>query len=153
MFQKKTAWDVTHGWAHCCDEAANHRLPIAAAFWITWIISAEECLILMQNLMQIHCSTCSVILNVTATQYTCSLNSIYHPKWLVQWWHHFSCMHIPVYSLWLPGYIYVAQTILITLTMTRLFLERTCSYTHMYMCVCVCIYTYMYIYIVCPEKV
>ena len=29
--------------------------------------------------MQIHCSTHSVILNVIATQYTCSLNSIYHP--------------------------------------------------------------------------
>ena len=26
----------------------------------------------MQNLMQIHCSTCSVILNVMATQYTCA---------------------------------------------------------------------------------
>ena len=31
------------------------------------------------NLMQICCSTCSVILNATATQYTCSLNGIYHP--------------------------------------------------------------------------
>ena len=29
--------------------------------------------------MQIHCSTHSVILNVTATQYTCSLNSVYCP--------------------------------------------------------------------------
>ena len=28
---------------------------------------------------QIRCSTCSVILNVTATQYTCSLNSTYCP--------------------------------------------------------------------------
>ena len=36
----------------------------------------------MQNWMQIHLSTCSVVLNVTATQYTCSLNSIYHPHWL-----------------------------------------------------------------------
>ena len=33
----------------------------------------------MQNLMQIRCSTHSVILNATTTQYTCSLNSIYHP--------------------------------------------------------------------------
>ena len=44
-------------------------LPIAAAFWIFWIIriaSMEECSSLMQNLMQICCSTCSIILNVTA---------------------------------------------------------------------------------------
>ena len=30
--------------------------------------------------MQICCSTCSVILNDTATQYACSLNGIYHPS-------------------------------------------------------------------------
>ena len=29
------------------------------AFWITWTVSAEECSSLMENLMQIHCSTCS----------------------------------------------------------------------------------------------
>ena len=34
---------------------------------------------LNENLMQIHCSTCSVILNVMAAWYTCSLNGIYHP--------------------------------------------------------------------------
>ena len=33
----------------------------------------------MQNLMQIHCSTRSLILNVTTTQYTCTLNSVLHP--------------------------------------------------------------------------
>ena len=33
------------------------------AFWIIWVISVEECSSLMQNLMQIHCSTCSVILS------------------------------------------------------------------------------------------
>ena len=31
----------------------------------------------MQNLMHIHCSTLSVIFNVKATQYMCSLNSVY----------------------------------------------------------------------------
>ena len=65
----------------------------------------------MQNLMQIHCSTCSVILNVMTTQYTCSLNGIYHPYWLVQWSHHCSHMHIPVHSPQLPGYTDVAQTV------------------------------------------
>ena len=73
---KNSAWDMMHEKAYCCDEATNHQLPIAVAFWIIWIVSAEECSSLMQNLMQIHCSTCSVILNVMATQYTCSLNGI-----------------------------------------------------------------------------
>ena len=81
------------------------RLSRAVAFWIIWVVSAEECWSLMQNLIQIRCSTHSVILNTTATQCTCSLNSIYHPHWLVQWNHHCSCTHIPVHSLRLPEYI------------------------------------------------
>ena len=107
--------------AHCHDEAANHQLPIAVAFWIIRIVSAKEWSRLMQNLMRICCSTCSVILNVTATQYTCSLHGVYCPHWLVQWSHHCSHMHIPVHSPWLPGYIDVTQTILIMLTMAGLF--------------------------------
>ena len=93
-------------------------------FWIIQIVSAEECSSLTQNLMQIHCSTHSVILNVMVTQYTYSLNSIYHPRWLVQWSCHCSHMHIPVHSLWLPGSIDVAWTVLIILTMPGLFLDR-----------------------------
>ena len=46
-----------HEWAHYCDKAANHQLPIAVAFWIIQIVSIEECPSLMQNLMQICCST------------------------------------------------------------------------------------------------
>ena len=87
------AWDIFHEWAGCA-EAANHQLPVAAAFWIIWIVSTEKCSSLMQNLMQIHCSTHSVILNVMVTPYTCSLNGIYHPHWLV----HCSPMCIPVHS-------------------------------------------------------
>ena len=86
----------------------------------------EECSSLMQNLMQIHCSTLSVILYVMATQYTCSLNSVCCPHWLAQWSHHCSCMHILVHSPWLPGYIDVIQTILVVLTITGLFPERPC---------------------------
>ena len=56
----------------CCDEATNHQLPRAAAFWIIWTVSLEECSCLMQNLIKIHCSTHPVILNTMATQYTCS---------------------------------------------------------------------------------
>ena len=81
---KISAWDVMHELLHCLDEAANHQLPRAAAFWIIQIASTEECSSLVQNLMQIHYSTHLVTLNVTATQYTCSHNSVYHPHWLVQ---------------------------------------------------------------------
>ena len=109
----------------CCrDEAVSHHLSIAAAFWIIWIVSTEECSSLMQNLTQIHCSTRSVIFSVMATQYTCSLNGVYHPHWLVQWSHPCSYMHIPVHSPWLPGSIHVTQTILLILTMAGLSHDR-----------------------------
>ena len=78
-FLPKNSADVMNERACCYDEAANHQLPIAAAFWIIQIVSAEECSNLMQNSMQIHCSNCSVILNVMATQHTCSLNGITAP--------------------------------------------------------------------------
>ena len=51
----------------------------------------------------------SLILNMMATQYTCSFNDSFHPHWLVQWSHHGSYMGIPVHSPWLPGYIDVWQ--------------------------------------------
>ena len=78
--------------------------------------------ILMQNLMQIHCSPCSVILNEMATQYTCSLRRRHHLQWLAQWRHHCSCTHIPVHLPWLPVYIDVMQIILIILTIAGLFM-------------------------------
>ena len=111
VLPKNSASDMMYKWAYCHDEAANHQLPIAAAFWIMGIIFAQECSSLTQNLMQIHCSTHSVILNVTTTQYTCSLSAICHPRWLVQWCRHCSHMCSPVLSPWLPGYVDVAQTI------------------------------------------
>ena len=91
----------------------------AKALWIIQILSMEKCSSLMQNLKQICCSTDSIILNVMATQYTCSLNGVYHPHWLVQWSHHCSCMCIPVHSPWLPGYVDVTQTVLVILTMAE----------------------------------
>ena len=36
-------------------------------------------------------------------------------------------LHIPVHSPWLPGYIDVAQTILLILTMAGIFLDRPCK--------------------------
>ena len=70
---------MMHEQAGYCDEAPDHPLPITAAFSIIQIIFVEECSCLMQNLMEICWSTRSVILNVMATQYTCSLNGAYHP--------------------------------------------------------------------------
>ena len=64
-----------HERAHCHDEAANHQLPIAAAFWIIRIVSTEERSSLMQKMMYIHRCTHSVISNAAATQYTCSVNA------------------------------------------------------------------------------
>ena len=123
VLPKNFAQDTMREWARCRDEAAHHQLPITAAFWIIWIVSTEECSSLMQNLMQICCFTHSVTLNATATQYTCSLNGIYCPHWLVQWGCHCSHMCIPVHSPWMPGDINVEQTV-VMLTMVGLFLDR-----------------------------
>ena len=67
--------------------------------------------------------------NAKATQYTRSLNGIYHPHCLVQWSHH--CLHvcIAVHFPWLPNYIDITQTILVILTMVGLFLDRWYIYT------------------------
>ena len=54
VFHKKKTQHVMLAQAHCCEEAASHQLPVAVA---VWIVSVEECSILMQNLMEIHCST------------------------------------------------------------------------------------------------
>ena len=126
MFHQKTL-HVTWCMSRCvvwwsCQSPAVY----SCALWITEIVSMEECSSLTQTLMQIHCFTHSIILNVTATQYTCSLNSFYCPHWLVQWGCHYSHMHIPVHSPWLPGYINVAQTILIILTTAGFFPDRPC---------------------------
>ena len=99
VLAKNSAGDVIHEWVHCGDEVANLLLPIAVAFWVIQIVSTEECSGLIQNLMQILCSTCSVILNAMATQHTCSLNSVYCPHWLVKWSNYCSHMRIPVHSL------------------------------------------------------
>ena len=128
---KSSAWDVMHEGAYRHDESANHHLPIATTFWITQMVSTEECSSLTQNIMQIHCSTCSVILNVTTTQYTCSFNGVYCPHWLLQWSHHCSHIHSPVHSPWLPGYIDVAQTVLIISTMAGILPDRPCIYLFM----------------------
>ena len=82
---------MMHEWVCCHDEAANHHLPIAAAIWIIWIVSTEECSNLTQNLMQTRCSIHTGILN--ATSHTIHMFTQWHilPPWLVQWSCH--CLH------------------------------------------------------------
>ena len=113
---KRDAWAHVLLWWSCQSPIAH-----SLAFWIILILSTEECISFMQNLMQIHCSTHSVMLNVTATQYTCSPNDICCPHWLIQWNHHCSHMRILAHSPWLPAYIDVTQTVLIRVTMAGLF--------------------------------
>ena len=82
--------------------------------------------------MQFRGSTCSLILNATATQYT--TKSMVSPAFtdsevvIV----HCSHMCIPVHPPWLPAYMDVVQTVLVILRMAGLFLGRP------HMCVCVC---------------
>ena len=66
-------------WAGVLWWSCQSLVAIAAAFSIIQIVSVEECSILTPNLMQTHCSTRSVILNVTATQYTSSLTTSTSP--------------------------------------------------------------------------
>ena len=87
------------------------------------IVSAEEYSSLMQNLMRVRYSTHPVILNVTATQYICSLIGVYGPRPLLTstvksplFTHACSCP----FSL-VPGYIDAAQSILVLLTMAGRF--------------------------------
>ena len=101
---KNSPWDTMHEQVHRCDEAANHRLPIVAAFWIIQIVSTEECSSLSQNLMQIPCSTLCHFECDGHTQCTCSFNGFYCPQWLEHWSHHCSHMCIPVHSPCLSGY-------------------------------------------------
>ena len=125
VLPKNSARDMVHEQACCCcDDTTSHQLSIAVTFWIIPVVSVGECSSLTQNLVQIHCSTRSVILNATATQYTCSLNDFYFPHWLVQWSRHCSHMHIPVHSPWPPGYMDVAQAVLTILAMAALFPDR-----------------------------
>ena len=114
--QRRDAWVGRLLWCSC-------HSPVAYS-WINQIISMKERSSRMQNLMQICCSYCSVILNVMATQCTCSLNSVYCPHCIVQWSYHCSHTCIPIHSLWLPGYTNVVQTALVILTVTGIFPDR-----------------------------
>ena len=114
-------------WPNGRGEAANHQLPAATAFCI---VSVEERSGLIYNLMQIHRSAHSVILNVTATQDTCSLSGVHRPP-RTSTVKSSLFTHAPSSPLSLAaGLQDVVQTILIVLTMDGLFPAQT-WHTHM----------------------
>ena len=120
LCRRHDAWVGTLSWwsfqspvAHSCS-LLNHPDSVhRRTFKLNTKFDAD---LLLYSLRHFECS---------GHKYTCSLNGVYHPHWLVQWSYLCSHMHIPVRSSWLPGYIDVAQTILIILTMARLFLDRS----------------------------
>ena len=117
------------------------KLPItsySAVFWIMQIVSTEEFSSLMQNLMQICCSTHSVTLNVTATQSICSQRRHSLTSTVK---YHCSHIHIPVHSSWLPGHIDVAETTLVTLTKAGVFLDRPHIFYIFKFTLCMWVYT------------
>ena len=83
----------------------------------------------MQNLMH---SLLYLLSHFECDSHTVHMLTQWHlsPPLIVQWSHHCSRMCIPVHFPWLPGYIDVAQTIHVILTMAGLFPDRPCIYTH-----------------------
>ena len=116
---------MMHEWVHCCDEAANYQLPIAAAFWIIWIVSMEEWMFKLNAKFDVDSLLC-LFSHFECDGHTVQILTQWHvpPPWLVQWSCHCSCVHIPVHSPLLPGYTNVVQTILIILIVAGLFLDR-----------------------------
>ena len=123
VLPKNSTWDMMHEQA-CCNEAANCQLLLVTAFWIIGIVSTEEWMFKLNAKFDADSLLNSVILHAMMTQYARSLNSVYHPPWLVQGSRHCSHVSIPVHSPWLPGYIDVAQTILVILTISEFFPDK-----------------------------
>ena len=65
-----------HEWAHCHDEAANHQLPSGLLYHRN---SFQGGMFKLNAKFDADSLLYSVILNATATQYTCSLNGTYRP--------------------------------------------------------------------------
>ena len=137
-----------HKRVHCCDEVASHQLHIAVAFWIIWIVCTEECSSLMRNLMQVHCSMHSVILNVMTTQYTWSLKGVYHPHWLGRWSHHYSrIQHMYSSPLSLAARLHQGHA------NCSHYINNSWTFPRQNIYVCICMYTHIiYLHISIKEK-
>ena len=125
---KNSARDVMHEQACCRDEAANHQLPIAAAFWIIQIVCEEECSNLMAKFNAD--SLLYSLSHLECDSHTVHMLTQLHLL-LVQWSRHYSHTCIPVQSPWLPGDVNVVQTILVIWTMAGLFPDSPCIFPHL----------------------
>ena len=119
ILPQNSAQDVMHEWVCCPDEAANHSLLIAVAFWVTWIVTWRN--------VKFNAKFDTDALLYLLSHFECSGRTVHTLTQLrlPQWSRHCSHMHSPVHSPWLPGYISIAQTVLIVLIMTGLFPDRT----------------------------
>ena len=79
---KNSARDMMHEQVHCCDEAANHKLPTCGL--LNHSNSFSGGMFKLNAKLDADSLLYSVILNAMVTRYTCPLNSVYHPHWLVQ---------------------------------------------------------------------
>ena len=61
MFHEKTLLETCCMSRHLVVMKLPSQLSVGVAFWMSQVVSTEECSSLKQNLMQIHCSSCSVI--------------------------------------------------------------------------------------------
>ena len=98
------------------------------AFWVIQIVSTEECSSLMQNLMQICCSNCSVISNTTGhTVHMLTQRHLLPSLTSAVKLSLFTYVHSSPLP-WLLNYIDVVQTILMILKMAGLFPDRPWYY-------------------------
>ena len=122
--KNNSAQDVMHEWAHGCDKAANHHLPIAAAFWIIWIVP--------RGMLKLNAKFDADLLLYSLSHFECDGHTVHM---LTQWClpslltntaesSLFTHACVPVHSPWLPGYTDVVQTILLVLTKAGLSPDR-----------------------------
>ena len=104
----------------------NQQLPIAAASWLVCIFRREMFTLSAKFDAD---SLLYWLSNFECNGHTAHVLTQRHlpPPLLVLWSCHCSRVCIPVPSSWLPGYIDVMQTVLLILTMVRLFPDRPCT--------------------------
>ena len=65
---------MMHEWAHCCEEAVAHGCSL-----LNHLSGFHRGMVKFNAKFDADSLLYSVILNVTAIQYTCSLSSVYRP--------------------------------------------------------------------------
>ena len=111
-----------HERACCQNEAANHQLSIAAAFWIIQSFHGGP--------FELNAKSDANALLYSFSHFECNGHTVQTltqqhppPHWLIQWSCHCSRMGIPIHSQ-LPCCTDVAKTLLIILTTAGIFSDR-----------------------------